>query len=118
MPTARTTSSRRSLLQVGTLGLTGATLPAALRADDVRTSSPRPRAKACLLIFLDGGCGDFFSVNEDAHFGGFFCSSYEIDVFCLIFEFQKSSLAGVILPTKIPLLWPRYNQEYFTIRVN
>lgn len=56
MQSARTTSSRRSLLQVGALGLTGGTLAASLRADDASPSAPlRPRAKACLLIYLDGG---------------------------------------------------------------
>jgi len=44
--------SRRSLLQLGSLGLTGVTLPRVLGAE----STLRPtRAKACLLVYLDGG---------------------------------------------------------------
>ena len=53
--------SRRRVLQVGTLGLTGLTVANALRADEARTLKSESstigssRAKACLLIYLDGG---------------------------------------------------------------
>ena len=49
--------SRRHLLQVGGLGLTGITLARLLETDAVAAPSRgiRPRADACILIFLDGG---------------------------------------------------------------
>src|SRR6516225_1200522 len=48
--------SRRRMLQVGSLGLTGISLPAVLRADFARARGvPRARADSCILVFLDGG---------------------------------------------------------------
>src|SRR5262245_23181454 len=48
--------TRRRMLQVGSLGLTGVSLPALLRADSARgTSGARSRADSCILVFLDGG---------------------------------------------------------------
>ena len=49
--------SRRHLLQVGGLGLTGITLARLLEAEAVSapTGGIQPRADACILIFLDGG---------------------------------------------------------------
>ncbi|MBC7820947.1 MAG: DUF1501 domain-containing protein, partial [Planctomycetaceae bacterium] len=53
--------TRRRVLQVGTLGLTGLTLANALRADETKNLGPdsskvgSARAKSCLLIYLDGG---------------------------------------------------------------
>ena len=62
--------SRRRVLQVGGLGLTGASLTSALRADDdrQRVGITAPRAKACLLIYLDGGPShiDLFDLKPDA----------------------------------------------------
>ncbi len=52
--------TRRRVLQVGTLGLTGLTLASALRAEETKRLKSEssvidpPRAKACLLIYLDG----------------------------------------------------------------
>lgn len=43
--------TRRELLQIGALALTGVTLPDLLRAEQV----PRGRAKSCLILFLEGG---------------------------------------------------------------
>src|SRR4051794_19260883 len=48
--------SRRQMVQVGSLGLSGVTLPRLLRADAERRGTDiRARADACILIFLDGG---------------------------------------------------------------
>ncbi len=48
--------SRRDLLQVGGLGLTGATLPGLLAANETtRDQGGRPTADACILIHLNGG---------------------------------------------------------------
>src|SRR4029453_18636103 len=44
--------SRRSFLQVGAVGLSGLTLPQVLAAE---AAKDQPRAKACILIYLDGG---------------------------------------------------------------
>lgn len=55
------TETRRRVLQVGTLGLTGLTLANALRGDETKTRKTESskvgssRAKSCLLIYLDGG---------------------------------------------------------------
>lgn len=43
---------RRRLLQVGALGVSGLALPSLLRAD---VDAPPPRAKACILLYMDGG---------------------------------------------------------------
>lgn len=45
--------SRRRLLQIGSLGVTGLGLPQLLAAAD--STGPRPRADACILIYLNGG---------------------------------------------------------------
>jgi len=45
--------TRRRMLQVGSLGLAGLTLPKLLRADAARET--QPRADACILVFLNGG---------------------------------------------------------------
>src|SRR5262249_13033054 len=48
--------SRRRMVQAGTLGLTGVTLPKLPGADSTRTESGRrARADHCVLIFLNGG---------------------------------------------------------------
>ena len=48
--------SRRDLLQVGGLGLTGATLPGLLSArETTRARGGQPTADACILIHLNGG---------------------------------------------------------------
>jgi hypothetical protein len=48
--------TRRRMLQVGSLGLAGVTLPKLLRADAARRAAgTRARADACILVFLDGG---------------------------------------------------------------
>ena len=50
------TLSRRDLLQVGGLGLTGVTLPGLLAArETTRERGGRPTADACILIHLNGG---------------------------------------------------------------
>lgn len=58
--------SRRRWLQIGSLGMTGLSLPVALAAG--RSDSRRARAKACLLIYLDGGPShiDLFDRKPDA----------------------------------------------------
>ncbi|TXT37508.1 MAG: hypothetical protein FD138_641 [Planctomycetota bacterium] len=62
--------SRRRVLQVGGLGLTGVSLSSALRAEGSRerVGNSAPRAKACLLIYLDGGPShiDLFDLKPDA----------------------------------------------------
>ncbi|HEV3443879.1 MAG TPA: DUF1501 domain-containing protein [Gemmataceae bacterium] len=48
--------SRRRMLQVGSLGLLGISLPHLLHADEKRKrSTPAAQADACVLVFLDGG---------------------------------------------------------------
>ena len=48
--------SRRDLLQVGALGLTGATLPGLLSArETTQAKGGQPTADACILIHLNGG---------------------------------------------------------------
>jgi hypothetical protein len=49
--------SRRHLLQIGGLGLMGLSLPRLLAAESALQASggPKPRADACVLIFLNGG---------------------------------------------------------------
>lgn len=48
--------SRRRLLQIGSLGAVGLTLPRLLAAEALRpTDAPEARADACILIFLNGG---------------------------------------------------------------
>jgi hypothetical protein len=50
--------SRRAMLQVGGLGLTGLTLRGLLAADEstsAKQDTLRPRAKSCILLFLMGG---------------------------------------------------------------
>jgi hypothetical protein len=62
------------VLQVGTLGWTGLTLANTLRADPAQSQRPglsgqnSPRAKACLLIYLDGGPShiDLFDLKPEA----------------------------------------------------
>jgi hypothetical protein len=47
---------RRRFLQIGSLGLTGLTLPKLLAAEAARSSTAaKPKADACILIFLNGG---------------------------------------------------------------
>jgi hypothetical protein len=57
--------SRRSFLQVGAVGLSGLTLPQVLAAEGAQK---QPRAKACILIYLDGGPShiDLFDMRPDA----------------------------------------------------
>ncbi|MBQ17297.1 MAG: hypothetical protein CMJ65_09245 [Planctomycetaceae bacterium] len=59
--------SRRELLQVGSLGLTGLTVPSLLRSAAARGLRPAA-AKSCLLFFLDGGPGqqDMWDMKPDA----------------------------------------------------
>lgn len=66
--------TRRGVLRVGTLGLTGLTLAKSLRAADSAESqshsvnSGTARAKSCLLIYLDGGPShiDLFDLKPEA----------------------------------------------------
>ena len=46
-------TSRREVLQIGALGPLGLLLPASIAARDA--SAVTPRAKSCILIWLDGG---------------------------------------------------------------
>jgi hypothetical protein len=57
------------MLQVGSLGLAGVTLPRLLQADAQRTgTATRARADACILVFLDGGPShlDMWDMKPDA----------------------------------------------------
>jgi hypothetical protein len=56
--------ARRRLLQIGSIGLTGLSLPTVLRA----APSPRVRAKACILLYMDGGPShiDLFDLKPHA----------------------------------------------------
>ncbi|HEY2251829.1 MAG TPA: DUF1501 domain-containing protein, partial [Planctomycetaceae bacterium] len=48
--------NRRKILQAGSLGLTGLTLPKLLWADAARQAvGTKARADRCILVFLDGG---------------------------------------------------------------
>jgi hypothetical protein len=61
--------TRRRMLQAGSLGLTGISLPALLRADSARSrGAPRARADSCILVFLDGGPShlDMWDMKPDA----------------------------------------------------
>jgi hypothetical protein len=61
--------TRRRLLQAGSLGLVGVTLPRLLQADSVRRAAgTRARADACILVFLDGGPShlDMWDIKPDA----------------------------------------------------
>lgn len=49
-------AGRRRFLQIGSLGLCGVNLSAALAAENAAQGSPlRARAKACILLYMDGG---------------------------------------------------------------
>jgi hypothetical protein len=54
-PSAATRISRRRLLQVGSLGLMGVSLPRLLAANERSALDPLPRADACIILFLNGG---------------------------------------------------------------
>src|ERR1700674_3335489 len=61
--------TRRRMLEVGSLGLAGVTLPKLLWADEQRRATgTRARADACLLVFLDGGPShlDMWDMKPDA----------------------------------------------------
>ncbi|HEV3005769.1 MAG TPA: DUF1501 domain-containing protein [Pirellulales bacterium] len=61
--------SRRRLLEVGSLGLMGVTLPKLLRAEEAhRAAGNVPRADACVVIFLNGGPShlDMWDMKPDA----------------------------------------------------
>ena len=61
--------SRRRLLEVGSLGLMGVTLPRLLRAEQAnRAAGVVPRADACVVIFLNGGPShlDMWDMKPDA----------------------------------------------------
>ena len=61
--------SRRRLLQIGSLGLMGVHLPQLLAADErAAKSGIRPRADACIVIFLNGGPShlDMWDMKPDA----------------------------------------------------
>ena len=66
--------ARREVLRVGTIGLTGLTLANSLRAAENAASpsnsasTKSPRAKSCLLIYLDGGPShiDLFDLKPEA----------------------------------------------------
>jgi len=47
--------SRREMLQLGTLGLTGLTLPELLHAETKTGAPRRSAAKSCILFFMEGG---------------------------------------------------------------
>ena len=60
---------RRQILQAGSLGLMGVTLPKLLRADEQATlDGLTPKADACVLIFLNGGPShlDMWDMKPDA----------------------------------------------------
>lgn len=61
--------TRRRMLQIGSLGLTGVTLPRLLRADaQRRAAASEARADACILVFLNGGPShlDMWDVKPEA----------------------------------------------------
>src|SRR3569833_3722454 len=66
--------SRRTLLEVGSLGSAGLTLPALLRAETSARSRAevppvgRGRARSCIIVFLDGGPShlDIWDMKPDA----------------------------------------------------
>src|SRR5206468_5080302 len=47
--------SRREVLRLGSLGLVGLSLPRLLAAEAVKPVTRRPRAKSCILFFMEGG---------------------------------------------------------------
>jgi hypothetical protein len=59
---------RRSLLQIGAVGLTGLTLPRLVEAHAAAANPAEPRARACILIYLDGGPShvDLFDMRPQA----------------------------------------------------
>jgi len=61
--------SRRSLLQIGGLGLFGLTIPKLLAAEERRTTdAPKPRAKSVVFLYQFGGPSqlDMFDMKPDA----------------------------------------------------
>src|SRR5215207_8697379 len=50
-----TSPHRRDLLRAGSLGLFGLTLPQLVRSASAAPTTARPRAKACILLFMWGG---------------------------------------------------------------
>lgn len=62
--------TRRQIVQVGGISLLGLSLETILRADDERRAKngPRPKADACILVFLNGGPShlDTFDMKPDA----------------------------------------------------
>ena len=61
--------TRRRILEVGTLGLTGLSLPKLLWADQQRRDTGvRATADACILVFLNGGPShlDMWDMKPDA----------------------------------------------------
>ncbi|MEK6260694.1 MAG: DUF1501 domain-containing protein [Planctomycetota bacterium] len=65
---ARSAITRRSLLQIGSVGLGGLTLPGVLRSAENSSQRPAPRAKACILLYMDGGPSqiDLFDLKPEA----------------------------------------------------
>ena len=63
--------SRRNILQLGSLGLAGLTLPELLRAESQRPATLRPSADACIILFLNGGPShlDMWDMKPDAPTG-------------------------------------------------
>jgi hypothetical protein len=60
--------TRRHVLQLGALGLTGLSLPRLLAAEASRSATLKPRADHCILIFLNGGPShhDMWDMKPDA----------------------------------------------------
>src|SRR5260370_14135893 len=88
--------SRRRMLQVGSLGLAGISLPNLLRADaSRRATGAGARADACILVFLNGGPShlDMWDVKPEA--------PQDIRG---EFDAIETSLAGVRVSEHLPLL--------------
>src|SRR5262249_27447820 len=87
--------TRRDLLRAGALGGVGLSLPDLLRLRHAQAAGPRPKADACILLFLWGAPSQFetFDPKPDAPAG------IRGD-----FGVTRTHLPGVLLGEHIPLL--------------
>ena len=98
--------SRRDLLRAGALGAAGLALPQLLRARATDSTAPRPRADACILLFLWGAPSQFetFDPKPEAPAG----IRGEFGV-------RRTRLPGVLFGEHVPLLAAR-NDRFALVR--
>jgi hypothetical protein len=101
LPVASTPLTRRALLHAGAIGGAGLSLPQLLRWQEARASGSRPRADACILIFLWGAPSQYetFDPKPDAP------ASIRGE-----FRVIRSAVPGTIVSEHIPLLAARMDR--------